>query len=276
MQTLCAISCDIALEDFERRESEEDDGREETAEGQKSIGVSHLTAYRALHPKVAAMVTGRGGRDWFDHEEANREMVLVMERFGLKQEMGVPAMCSYSANTTFFPQAEDVGHHTQADKGAAVGGGGAAPARIDNPHTPCLGGSFPCFGAPTPSLQAMCVNGAMVRVSLTWFQRESDFFRAMQKGERENGGSSERPVVATRADGDECGYLFQYKPPSTVKLPPRIPPPRDGHATLAAGIVEQYERFIVVDGACYSPIRFWEDRARPPGIKPDSLLNRFI
>eukprot|EP00978_Attheya_sp_CCMP212_P011246 scaffold27613_cov45-Attheya_sp.AAC.2 len=83
----------------------------------------------------------------------------------------------------------------------------------------------------------------------------------MQKGERENGGSSERPVVATtRADGDEGGYLCQYKPPSKVELPPRrIPPPRDGHATLAAGIVEHYEQFIVVGGVCYLPIRLWED-----------------
>eukprot|EP00978_Attheya_sp_CCMP212_P045014 scaffold330949_cov35-Attheya_sp.AAC.1 len=88
---------------------------------------------------------------------------------------------------------------------------------------------------------ALCANGSMVRARLTWFQRESDFFRAMQKGERENGGSSERPVVATRADGGEGGYLCQYKPPSTVTLLPRIPPPCDGHTTLAAGIMEQYE-----------------------------------
>jgi hypothetical protein len=139
------------------------------------------------------------------------------------------------------------------------------------------GGSFfSLFWSATPSLQAMCANGSMVRASLTWFQRMSDFFRAMQKGERENGDSSECPAMATRADGDEGDYLCQYKPPSKVTLPPRIPPPREGHETLAAGIVEQYERFIVVDGVFLLPIRLWEDQARPSGIKPDSMSNRFI
>eukprot|EP00978_Attheya_sp_CCMP212_P007316 scaffold16992_cov40-Attheya_sp.AAC.1 len=37
-----------------------------------------------------------------------------------------------------------------------------------------------------------------------------------------------------------------YSPPVSVTSTPRLPPNRLGHSTQAAGVVEQYERFIFV------------------------------
>jgi hypothetical protein len=42
------------------------------------------------------------------------------------------------------------------------------------------------------------------------------------------------------------------------------------------GVVEQFEKFIFVQGVCFSPICQWGNAKRPSGIKSDTVSNRCI
>jgi hypothetical protein len=75
-------------------------------------------------------------------------------------------------------------------------------------------------------------------------------------------------------DDETEACVSPYSPPVSVTLPPRLPPTRLGHSTQAEGVVEQYERFIVVDGVCFSPMCQWGETKRPPGIQSDTVSNR--
>jgi hypothetical protein len=149
-------------------------------------------------------------------------------------------------------------------------------ARMDNPKDPCLAEvSISCFGTtPTACLEAWCnKDGAMVHAGLSCFTDEADFVRAVGFTKTANMPQGGATLVVVQDDETEA-CLSTYRSPVSVTLPPRLPPTRPGHATQAAGVVEQYEQFIVVDGVCFSPICQWGHQGRPSGISAETLSNR--
>ena len=259
-----------------------------------------LSGFKSLHPKSAIMVPRSEKRNWLDHKAAMEETTAVMKRLGLKQEKAVPTRRNNTTANLFFPVvSSDLTHLSTSVEGvvgAAVSGGvcGVAPAfsgwtvwahpdeilaaaeaikeaRALSPLSPDMKGvSLSCFGAPTPALQEMCQSASLVRAEVTWFQRSEHFFRAMRK--REDAQQSGAKTVGVGLVDDANGL----RAPVVVALPPRIPKPRVECETAAVGIVEQYEKFIVVDDQIFSPICEWGKQTRPPGITADSLSNRYI
>jgi hypothetical protein len=264
-----------------------------------------LNNFEQLHPKFASMVAGGGkkGKGELDFYAAFlQEADSVMGKFGLKklpQQTPMRVMAAATAN-----DGSRVCAGTALGLGQGGGGGGregvqgvvsmlgckywAKPddiieaaerikaARMHNPSDPCLEEiSLSLFGSPSADGKTQGKDAVMVRARHTTFTDEADFVRAV--GSLENSRMRKGRAKLAVAQDDEMGAcLSPYRRPVSVRLPPTVPPPRPGNRTQAAGVVEQYEEFIVVDGVCFSPICEWGHAKRPPGISSDTVSNRCI
>jgi hypothetical protein len=258
-----------------------------------------LSGFKSSYPETASMVPQSRKREWMDHKAAMEEATIRMRLLGIKKDESLPTRRNNTTSILYPVGSADLMRtsRTAGEAGVGVSSGvvGVAPAfsgwtvwadpdeileaaerikekRLLSPTNPDMESvNLRCFGAPTPPLQELCQSASLVRADITWFQRPEHFFQAMRKRVEDKRSGEATAVAVALVAGAEG-----LQAPEVVTLPPRIPKLRLEDQTAAVGIVEQYEKFIVVEDQVFSPICEWGKEKRSKGITADSLSNRCI